>query len=89
MAAYFVQTCYACVWYTVQNVWYTVQNVWYTRITGLNKIYRHSTENVYKDKYTGTRDVILAERGLWLRDDGLCKPKLVGAAFIILIVLII
>jgi hypothetical protein len=43
----------------------------------------------YNDTYTGTRNVILAKRWLWLRDDGLCKPKHVGASFIILIVLIV
>jgi hypothetical protein len=50
---------------------------------------RHSTKNVYNDTYTGTRNVILAKHRLWLPDDGLCKPKHAGAAFIILIVLII
>jgi hypothetical protein len=39
--------------------------------------------------YTGTSIVILAKRWLWLPDDGLCKPKYVGAAFMILILLII
>jgi hypothetical protein len=33
------------------------------------------------DIYTGTSNVILAKRWLWLPDDGLCKPKYVGAAF--------
>jgi hypothetical protein len=41
------------------------------------------------DTYTGTSNVILAKPWLCLTDDGLCKPKHVGAAFIILIVLII
>jgi hypothetical protein len=50
---------------------------------------RHSTEYVYNDMYSGNRNVILDKRWLWLPDDGLCKPKHVGAAFIILIVLII
>jgi hypothetical protein len=36
----------------------------HTRITGLNKICRHSTENVYNDTYTETRNVILAKHGL-------------------------
>jgi hypothetical protein len=36
-----------------------------------------------------TSIVILAKRWLWLPDDGLCKSKHVGAAFIILIVLIV
>jgi hypothetical protein len=49
----------------------------------------HSTEHVCNDTYTGTRNVILAKRWLQLSDDGLCKPKHVEAAFIILIVLII
>jgi hypothetical protein len=39
--------------------------------------------------YTGTSNVILAKRWLWLPDDGLCKPKHVEAAFIILIVVIV
>jgi hypothetical protein len=50
---------------------------------------RHNTEYGYNDKYTGTSNVILTKRWLWLPDDGLCKPKHVGAAFIILVVLII
>jgi hypothetical protein len=33
-------------------------------------ICRHSTENVYKDTYTGTSIVILAKHGLELPDDG-------------------
>jgi hypothetical protein len=33
--------------------------------------------------------VTLAKRWLWLPDDGLCKPKYVGAVFIILIALIV
>jgi hypothetical protein len=45
-------------------------------------------KHCYNDKYTGTSNVILAKRWLWLRDDGLCKPKHVGAAFMILILLI-
>jgi hypothetical protein len=47
----------------------------------------HNTENGYNDMYTGTSNVILAKRMLWLPDDGLCKPKHVGAAFMIIIVL--
>jgi hypothetical protein len=43
----------------------------------------------YATTYTGTRNVISAKSGLWLPDDGLCKPKHVGAAFMILIVLIV
>jgi len=39
--------------------------------------------------YTVTRNVILAKHRLQLPDDGLCKPKHVGATFIILNVLII
>ena len=39
--------------------------------------------------YTGNRNVILAKHRLQLPDDGLCKPKHVGATFIILNVLII
>ena len=39
--------------------------------------------------YTGTRNVILAKHRLLLPDDGLCKPKHVGASFIILNILII
>jgi len=38
---------------------------------------------------TGTRSVILAKYRLWLPDDGLCKPKHVGATFIILNVSVI
>jgi hypothetical protein len=52
-------------------------------------ICRHSTEYGYNDKYTGTSIAILAKPWLWLPDDGLCKPKHVGAAFMILIVLVI
>jgi hypothetical protein len=37
---------------------------------------------------TGTSNVILAKRWLWRPDDGLRKPKHVGAAFMILNVLI-
>jgi len=36
--------------------------------------------------YTGNRNVILAKHRLQLPDDGLCKPKHVGATFIIMIV---
>jgi hypothetical protein len=50
---------------------------------------RHNTEYGYSDKYTGTSNVILAKHWLWLPDDGLCKPKHFGAAFMILIVLIV
>jgi hypothetical protein len=39
--------------------------------------------------YRGNSIVILAKRRLWHPDDGLCKPKHVGVAFVILIVLII
>jgi hypothetical protein len=39
--------------------------------------------------YTGTSNVILAKCWLWLPDDGLCKLKYVGAAFMISIVLIV
>jgi hypothetical protein len=49
---------------------------------------RRNTENVYNDTYTGTSNVILAKHGLCFPDDGLCKPKYVGAAFMILFVLI-
>jgi hypothetical protein len=52
-------------------------------------ICRHNTEYSYNNKYNGTSNVILAKHWLWLPDDGLCKPKHVGAAFVILIVLII
>jgi hypothetical protein len=38
-------------------------------------------------KYTGTSIVILAKRWLWFPVDGLFKPKHIGAAFMILIVL--
>ena len=34
--------------------------------------------------YTGTRNVILDKHRLQLPDDGLCKPKHVGATIIIL-----
>jgi hypothetical protein len=57
--------------------------------SGYGSICRHNTENIHDNKYTGTSIVILAKRWLWLPDDGLCKPKHVGAAFMILIVLII
>jgi hypothetical protein len=49
----------------------------------------HNTEYGYNDIYTGTSIVILAKRWLWLPDDGLCKPKHVGATVMILNVLII
>jgi hypothetical protein len=39
--------------------------------------------------HTGTSNVILAKRWLWLPDNGLFKPKHVGAAFMILTVLIV
>jgi hypothetical protein len=39
--------------------------------------------------HNGTRNVILAKHGLWLPDDGLCKPKHVGAVLMILIVLMV
>jgi hypothetical protein len=68
---------------------FILHSVPYTRITGLNKICSHSTENVCNYKHTGTSNVILAKHGLWLPDDGLCKPKHVEAASIILIDLII
>jgi hypothetical protein len=44
---------------------------------------------VWTGRFTGTGTVILAKHWLWLPDDGLCKPKNVGAAFMILIVLIV
>jgi hypothetical protein len=71
MAAYFVQTCYACVLYTVQKERksFSLYSVQHTRITSLNKIRRHKTENVYNDTHTGTRNVILAKHGLCLPDD--------------------
>jgi hypothetical protein len=47
---------------------------------------RRNTENIYNDMYTWTSNVILVKRWLWLPDYGLCKPKHVGAAFMILIV---
>jgi hypothetical protein len=50
---------------------------------------RNSTENISNDTYIETRHVILAKDGMWLPDDGLWEPKHVGAAFKILIVLII
>jgi hypothetical protein len=40
-------------------------------------------------EYTGTSIVILPKRWLWLPDDGLCKPKHVGVAFMTLVVLIV
>jgi hypothetical protein len=52
-------------------------------------ICRHTIEYRYNNKYTGTSNVILAKHWLWLPDDGLCKPKHVGEAFIILTVLIV
>jgi len=40
--------------------------------------------------HIGTRRVILAKHWMWLPDDGFgCEPKRVGAAFIILTILII
>jgi hypothetical protein len=50
---------------------------------------RHNTDYSYNNKYIGTSNVILAKHRLWLPDDGLCKPKHVGAASVILIVLIV
>jgi hypothetical protein len=47
------------------------------------------SEYGYNDKYTGTSNVIFSKRWLWLPDDGLCKPEHVGAASMILIVLIV
>jgi hypothetical protein len=61
----------------------------YSRIQCYAGICRHNTEYGYNDKYIGTSIVILAKCWLWLPDDGLCKPKHVGAAFMILIVLIV
>jgi hypothetical protein len=87
--------CCVCVWAGVWGgvcVWYTVQNAQCTthmHITNLNKICRHNTEYGYNDTYTITSNVILAKHGLWLSDDGLCKPQHVGAAFTILVVLIV
>jgi hypothetical protein len=52
-------------------------------------ISRHNTEYGYNDKYSGTSIVILAKHWLWLPDDSLCKPKHIGAAFVILIVLVV
>jgi hypothetical protein len=66
-----------------------LHSVPHTCTTGLNKICHRNTEYGYNDKYSGTSIVILAKRWLWLPDDGLCKPKHVGAAFMILIVLIV
>ena len=43
----------------------------------------HDTENIYIEMYTGTRHAILAKYRLQLPDDGLTKPKHVGATFII------
>ena len=48
-----------------------------------------SWPHIYNDIYTGTRNIILAKHRLKLPDDGLYKPKHVGATFIILNVLII
>jgi len=39
----------------------------------------HDTENIYNDMYTRTRNVILSKHRLQLPDDGLRKPKHVGA----------
>ena len=50
----------------------------------------HNTDNINNDTHIGTRYVILAKHWIWLPDDGfLCEPKHVGAAFIILTILII
>jgi hypothetical protein len=35
-----------------------------------SSIRRHSTDNISKDTYIGTRHVILAKHRLWLPDDG-------------------
>jgi hypothetical protein len=51
-------------------------------------ICRHNIEYGY-NKYTGTRIVILVKRWLWFPVDGLFKPKHIGAAFMILNVLIV
>jgi hypothetical protein len=55
----------------------------------MNQICHHNTEYGYNDKYTGTSIVILAKTWLWLPDDGLCKPKHIWAAFMILIVFVV
>ena len=49
----------------------------------------HVVIGVMYNVYAGTRNVILAMHTLQLPDDGLCKPKHVGASSIILDVLII
>ena len=43
---------------------------------------------VYNDTHIGSRYVILAKHWMWLPDDVLCELKHVGAAFIILTILI-
>jgi hypothetical protein len=52
-------------------------------------ICHHNTEYGYNNTYIGTSNVILANHLLWLPNDGLCKLKHVGAAFIVLIVVIV
>ena len=48
------------------------------------RICGHDAENIYNVMYTGIRNVILDKHRLQLPDDGLCKPKHVGATVIIL-----
>jgi hypothetical protein len=71
------------------NFSFIPHSVPHTLIIGLNRICRHNIEYGYNNTYTGTSNGILAKHGLWLPDDGLFKPKHVGVAFVILIVLII
>jgi Na+-translocating ferredoxin:NAD+ oxidoreductase RnfG subunit len=75
MATYFIQTCYACVQYTVQKRnrvqhCLSLHSVLHTRTTGLNKICHHSTEDFSNDTHIGTSHAILAKHSLWLPDDG-------------------
>ena len=60
---------------------------WYFQCYG--GICRHNTDNINNDTHIGTRYVILAKHWMWVPDLILCEPKHVGAAFIILTILII
>jgi hypothetical protein len=66
---------------------YVIDLVMSLPIRSYDGICRHNTEHSYNNKYIANSIVILAKRWLWLPDDGLCKPKHVGAAFMILIFL--
>jgi len=50
----------------------------------MEEICSHNTEYFNSDLYIGINIVTLAKRRLWLLDDGLCRPKHVGATIIVL-----